>query len=76
MADRPNVLFLMDDEHRPDVLFDLATDPGETANLLDDPGYADAVEEFRARRRTLAYGPDAVADYTDAGYEPGVDAAR
>lgn len=54
-----------------DVLFDLADDPGETENLIDDPTYADAVERFRARRDELGYGPDP-DPYDGAGYESGL----
>ncbi|WP_248517957.1 sulfatase-like hydrolase/transferase [Salinarchaeum laminariae] len=60
----------------PAVLFDLDADPGETTNVVDDPEYSDAVERFRARRAELGYGSDAVADYEDAGYEPGVPTAN
>jgi choline-sulfatase len=56
-----------------DVLFDLGADPDETANLVDDPAYADAVERFRARRDELGYGPNADPDYGDAGYATGVE---
>jgi choline-sulfatase len=59
----------------PDVLFDLAADPGETTNLIDDPDYAAAVERLQARRDELGYGDDADPDYRDAGYEPGIGAA-
>ncbi|MEO1235674.1 MAG: sulfatase-like hydrolase/transferase [Planctomycetota bacterium] len=57
---------------RPDageVLFDLAADPEETRNVLDEPGYAAAVDAFRARRAELGFGPDAERDhYRNAGY--------
>jgi choline-sulfatase len=33
----------------PEVLFDLATDPDENTNVIDDPQYASAVENFRKR---------------------------
>jgi choline-sulfatase len=56
-----------------DVLFDLAEDPGETENRVDDPAYADAVAAFRERCAELGYGPDADdSDGGGAGYEPGV----
>jgi len=55
-----------------DVLFDLAADPGETENRIDDPDYADAVDRFRDRRDELGYGPNADPDYADAGYDPGI----
>ena len=51
-----------------EVLFDLATDPEETTDIVDDPEYADAVETFRARRAELGYGPQAVPEYRNAGY--------
>jgi len=51
-----------------EVLFDLATDPEETTDIVDDPEYADAVETFRARRAELGYGPHAVPEYRNAGY--------
>jgi choline-sulfatase len=57
----------------PDVLFDLAADPGETTDRIGDPSYADAVERFRDRLAGLGYGPDA-REYDDAGYDPGVRA--
>ncbi len=51
----------------PEVLFDLATDPGETRNVIDDPACADRVAELRRRRAELGHGPDA-RNYTNAGY--------
>jgi choline-sulfatase len=41
----------------PEVLFDLADDPGETRNLLGDPGNVDALRRFRARRDELGFRP-------------------
>jgi choline-sulfatase len=55
-----------------EVLFDLAADPGETENRVDDPAYADAVAALRERRAELGYGPDAATD-PDPGYDPGVE---
>lgn len=55
-----------------EILFDLAADPGETTNVIDDPAYADAVATFRDRRAALGYGPDADETYETAGYKPGV----
>jgi len=52
-----------------DVLFDLAADPGERENVVDDPAYADAVTAFRDRVADLGYGPNADPDYVDAGYD-------
>jgi arylsulfatase A-like enzyme len=34
--------------HGADELYDLSSDPGETTNLIDDPAYADTVDELRA----------------------------
>ncbi len=39
----------------PEVLFDLAADPGETRNAIDDSQHADALKMFRARRAELDY---------------------
>ncbi len=39
----------------PDVLWDLARDPGETRNAVDDPAYAEEVAGFRARTRELGF---------------------
>ena len=33
----------------PEQLFDLAADPGETRNLIDDPAYAAPLQRLRAR---------------------------
>jgi choline-sulfatase len=55
-------------KERAEVLFDLAADPGETTNLIDDPAYADALTRLRGRMAELGMGPDADADYVNAGY--------
>lgn len=52
----------------PEVLFDLEANPAETVNFIDDPRYADSLAAFRRRRDELGYGPDAIADYRNAGY--------
>ena len=52
----------------PEVLFDLQRNPEETINYASNPRYAEALASFRARRDELGYGPDAVANYTNAGY--------
>ncbi len=52
----------------PEVLFDLSRNPQETINYADDPQYAAALANFRARRDELGYGPNAHADYKNAGY--------
>ena len=56
-------------ESMPEVLFDLARDPGETVNLIDDPHYSELVARFRRRRAELGFGPDADPDYAGAGYQ-------
>ena len=55
-------------EDVPEVLFDLAKDPGETTNLADDPTYSGAMNAFRKRRAELGFGPSADPDYVNAGY--------
>lgn len=40
----------------PEVLFDLEADPGETANVIDDANYAEALGRFRARLGELGHG--------------------
>lgn len=52
----------------PEVLFDLAANPAETVNFIDDPRYADSLADFRRRRDELGYGPNAAPDYKNAGY--------
>ena len=52
----------------PEILFDLARDPQETINFIDDPDYADGVSQFRQRCAELGHGPDADPDYVNAGY--------
>ncbi len=52
----------------PEVLFDLSRNPEETINFVGDPRYSDVLANFRARRGELGYGPNAVADYQNAGY--------
>ena len=55
-------------EEMPEVLFDLAADPSENSNLIDEPRYASEVSGFRARRGKLGFGPQAVDPYVNAGY--------
>jgi len=55
-------------EDMPEVLFDLARDPTETQDFIDDPEYAATLEAFRRRRSALGYGPDADPNYRNAGY--------
>ncbi len=52
----------------PEVLFDLARDPGETTDFIADPAYAGQLATFRARRAQLGHGPDADPAYVNAGY--------
>jgi len=52
-----------------EVLFDLAENPEETINFVDDPRYAGSLAAFRKRRAELGYGLNAAADYTNAGYQ-------
>jgi choline-sulfatase len=49
-------------ENVPEVLFDLARDPGEESNLAEEPAYASAMRHFRQRRATLGHGPGAKPD--------------
>ncbi len=56
----------------PEVIFDLAADPGETQNLATDPAYAQARADFRRRLGQLGYGPQADPGYVNAGYDPGL----
>lgn len=39
----------------PEVLFDLARDPSERENFIDDPQYAEDLTAFRARRQVLGF---------------------
>jgi choline-sulfatase len=54
----------------PEVLFDLGTDPGETANVATVPAYSEAMGRFRARLSELGHGPGPVVPYRNAGYRP------
>lgn len=53
---------------QPEVLFDLAAEPDEGRNLINEAKYADAVATFRQRCAALGFGPDADPDYRNAGY--------
>ncbi len=57
-----------DREGAKEVLFDLARDPAEMSNEIDNPDYTKAIAAFRQRRRELGFGPDADPDYRNAGY--------
>lgn len=50
MIKRGNLKFLSFAGGPGDMLFDLAADPGETTDVIDQPAYAEAVAAFRARR--------------------------
>ena len=52
----------------PEVLFDLSRNPDETIDYAGDPDYAGALTKFRRRRDELGYGPNAAANYQNAGY--------
>ena len=52
----------------PEVLFDLAADPGERRNAIADPQHAAVVEGFRARRDALGFSPAGRGAYVNAGY--------
>jgi len=78
-VDSPELMIKRDDlkycyygEKFDELLFDLAEDPEEKRNRIDDAEYADAVERFRERRGELGYGPNADPDYETAGYDPGL----
>jgi choline-sulfatase len=55
-------------EDIPEVLFDLAQDPGETENVADAPDHAEAMTGFRRRLAELGHGPHADPNYVNAGY--------
>ncbi len=55
-------------EAMPEVLFDLAEDPRERRNLIDEPRYAAALKDLRGRRGELGFGPHAGVPYVNAGY--------
>lgn len=68
MIKRDDLKYQYYGEDMPEVLFDLRRDPGETANFMADPVYAEAVRAFRERRAALGFGPDADPAYAGAGY--------
>ncbi|MEM7132232.1 MAG: sulfatase-like hydrolase/transferase [Chloroflexota bacterium] len=55
-------------EDQPEILFDLARNPAETEDYLNDADYAHQVAKFRARLAELGHGPNAYTNYTNAGY--------
>jgi choline-sulfatase len=77
MVKRGDLKYCYYGEDEPELLVDLAEDPGETTNRADDPDYGDEMASFRERRRELGYGPDAAPDASGgrgtAGYAPGVE---
>jgi choline-sulfatase len=56
----------------PEVLFDLQANPEETVNLIADPNYLTAVQQFRQRSSQLGYGSDADHTYVNAGYSSAI----
>ncbi len=54
MLKRGDLKYLTFGSKGPDVLFDLASDPGETTNRIADTGYAEQAAEMRARLREFA----------------------
>lgn len=72
-----------DHDRAPDALFDLAADPHELANRIDDPGSADIVTELRAALTRWALFDTPVPTYLDeeaaqigAANVPAADPAR
>ena len=55
----------------PEVLFDLARDPEERINFIGDAQYAPFLDRVRVRRGELGFGPQADAQYKNAGYANG-----
>jgi len=49
MLKRGNLKYLIFGDKGPDVLFDLASDPGESSNRISDPAYILEVSEMRER---------------------------
>ncbi|MFD2116629.1 sulfatase-like hydrolase/transferase [Paenibacillus yanchengensis] len=43
-------------EQMPEVLFDLAVDSGERNNVIDEPKYSAALQQFRNRAKELQFG--------------------
>jgi len=60
----------------PEVLFDLESDPDETANVANMPHYAGAMTKFRTRLSQLGHGPHADAHYRNAGYAAAANKGR
>jgi len=58
-------IFLAEDDQ--EILFDYAGGDEHT-NFASDAHYTEAMAAFRVRRNELGYGPEADADYINAGY--------
>jgi len=54
MLKRGNLKYLTFGDKGPDVLFDLASDPGESTNRIADPGYATQADLMRERLEEFA----------------------
>lgn len=52
----------------PEVLFDLARNPAETEDYIQDPSYAESLARFRSRLAALGHGPNVDPAYVNAGY--------
>ncbi len=61
MLKRGNLKYLTFGEKGPDVLFDLASDPGESTNRIADVTYAHAAEEMRGRLEAFMASRSAAA---------------
>ena len=57
MSPHPNILFLMSDEHR-----------NELVDAIHDLRYVTAQADFRRRGSKLSHGPNPTSDYGNAGY--------
>jgi choline-sulfatase len=68
MIKQDNLKYQYYGEGVPEVLFDLAQDPGEERNVASAPEYASAMQHFRQRRAALGHGPRANPNYENAGY--------
>lgn len=55
MVKRDHLKYSSYGQDGPEVLFDLAADPGETADVSTDPAYAAAMAAFRVRARELGF---------------------
>jgi choline-sulfatase len=70
MIKQDHLKYLYYESGAPEILFDLEEDPGECRSFSDDPSYAKDLARFRKRLGELGFGPDAHADYVNAGYTP------